>query len=269
MDIEELTKSQIVLLTLLVSFVTSIATGIVTVSLLDQAPPEVTQSVSRIIRETVENAVPTAITQSAAVVGIKSDPQPTPPPPPPPDLAQIIGSAQRSVVRLYGGSLDAPIFLGLGLVIDTKGTVVTDYDAIGELEAATAEPSVGSSTPMSVVTRDSGNGLIYLSPTSTSSEAHFIPATLGTGGQAVGDTVIALSGKSDLRIASGLIVGSDGATPILLTNVPGSSIIKGTPIMNTKGEFLGLSTGTSRAVDPAGFMPIAAPAPAPKAGSAP
>ena len=34
MNMEELSKSQIVLLTLLVSFVTSIATGIVTVSLM-------------------------------------------------------------------------------------------------------------------------------------------------------------------------------------------------------------------------------------------
>src|SRR4029077_18213268 len=54
MDIEKLTKSQIVLLTLLVSFVTSIATGIVTVSLMDQAPPAIAQSVSRIVEHTVE-----------------------------------------------------------------------------------------------------------------------------------------------------------------------------------------------------------------------
>ena len=35
---ENLTKPQIILLTLLVSFVTSIATGIVTVALMNQAP---------------------------------------------------------------------------------------------------------------------------------------------------------------------------------------------------------------------------------------
>ena len=35
---EHLNKQQLILLTLLISFVTSIATGIVTVSLMDQAP---------------------------------------------------------------------------------------------------------------------------------------------------------------------------------------------------------------------------------------
>jgi hypothetical protein len=55
---EDLTKQQMVLLTLLVSFVTSIATGIITVALLAQAPPEVPQTVNRIIERTIERVVP-------------------------------------------------------------------------------------------------------------------------------------------------------------------------------------------------------------------
>ena len=66
MDIEQLNRTQILLLTLLVSFVTSIATGIVTVSLMGQAPHGITQTVNRIFERTVEKVVPEPVRPSAA-----------------------------------------------------------------------------------------------------------------------------------------------------------------------------------------------------------
>jgi len=58
MDIKDLNKSQLILLAILLSFVISIATGITTVTLMQQAPTSVTAPVTRIVRETVEKIVP-------------------------------------------------------------------------------------------------------------------------------------------------------------------------------------------------------------------
>ncbi len=58
MDIEKLTKTQVVLLVLLVSFVTSLATGIVTVTLVNQAPQIATHTVSKVVEKVVPKEVP-------------------------------------------------------------------------------------------------------------------------------------------------------------------------------------------------------------------
>ena len=200
---EELTKSQIVLLTLLVSFVTSIATGIVTVALIDQAPAGVTQTVSHIIRETVQSAVPAVISQSAAVVQPQKE---EPPADPEPDLPRVIALAEQSIARLYSSTSVSPTFLGLGVVIDDRGTVVTDADTLGALKRASVVVANGSSTPMKIVSVDVANGFLYLSPVSTSSAQRFEAAALSSEPLAVGASVIAFSGKSTLRIASGLVV---------------------------------------------------------------
>ncbi len=54
MDIKDLNKPQLILLAVLLSFVTSIATGITTVTLMQQAPASFTAPVNRVIKQTIE-----------------------------------------------------------------------------------------------------------------------------------------------------------------------------------------------------------------------
>lgn len=63
---ENLTKTQLVLLVLLVSFITSLVTGIVSVTLVNQAPAQMTQTINRVIEKVISEK-PQPVEQSALV----------------------------------------------------------------------------------------------------------------------------------------------------------------------------------------------------------
>jgi S1-C subfamily serine protease len=256
MDMEELSKSQIVLLTLLVSFVTSIATGIVTVSLMDQAPPAIAQTVNRIVERTIEKVVPegqaasTVITTEKTIVVKESD-----------LVAKAVEKASASLVRIYTSSTEA-IFLGLGVVLDSNGTIATDVNILGDASETTFTLSDGSRLRALVTSRSEETGLAMLKPATTTVDGktvQFTPATLAGGKSTLGQTVVVLSGKSIPRIADGIITAliprGDEKQSIIDTNVSADFIMNGSPLIDTDGNLVGVSSVVSRASSGAGFMP--------------
>jgi len=122
MDIENLNKMQIVMLTLLVSFVTSIATGIVTVTLMDQAPPAVVQTIHKVVEKTVETITPntqTATIQKEVVV-VKEQNM----------IVDAIEKSSESIIKIN----NEEGFVGTGIIIDKKGIVLTSLENIKEKE---------------------------------------------------------------------------------------------------------------------------------------
>lgn len=250
MDIEQLSKSQIVLLTLLISFVTSIATGIVTVSLMDQAPPAIAQTVNRVIERTVQSVAPapkgqsaaaaTVVTQEKTVVVKESD-----------LISEAVAHASLSIVRV--SETQSSTFLALGLVLDAQGTVVTDSSAIESGDVTLALPD-GSHVRAFVTARDKDTGLAFLQPaTSTDKAPAWTPATISTNNSVLGTSIVSIAGKTVARIAPGVITAMPTST-VIDTNIDTGSIVPGSPLVNTDGNIVGISTSVSRATSDSGFL---------------
>ncbi len=266
MDIERLTKVQIVLLTLLVSFVTSIATGIVTVSLMDQAPPSIAQTVNRIVERTVQTVVPAAQTGSAAttqttVVVKESD-----------LIAQAVGKVTPSIVRLFTLNEESPTFLGLGIVLDSAGTIVTDTSAIGQGAEMVVALSDGTRVRASVASRDESLGVAFLAATTTAEKnPTWTPIKISDANPTLGQSILTLSGNTVARIADGIIEAitpaTDEAPQVIETSISESAIMYGSPLIDTNGMLIGVSTAASRASDETGFVPVSVLFPKAEGGS--
>lgn len=259
MDMEELNKSQIVLLTLLVSFVTSIATGIVTVSLMQQAPPAITQTVNRIVEHTVEKVVPGQSATAAApvvqpttqtVVIKESD-----------AIATAVAAASPAMVRLYASGGEQS-FIGLGVVLSASGLMAADATSLGEHADALVD-FAGVRVRAFVTSRDAATGIAYLRAATTTTDGaptpSWKPLSHTSQHPVLGQSVVALSGKSAVRIAQGIITASQPladsqAGNILETDIAEGSIMQGSILIDTDGAFLGFSTGVSRGVAVSDFV---------------
>ncbi len=263
MDIEKLSKSQIILLTLLVSFVTSIATGIVTVSLMEQAPPTIAQSVNRIVERTVERIVPgaqsaaTVITKEKTVVVRESE-----------LISQAVERSSPAIVRLYASNSDTPVFLGLGVVLDSYGAIGSDTASLGERGDAVIELQDGERVRAFVTSRSEDSNVAFLQSATSTVDGKvpvFKPAAIGVGDARLGQTVITLIGKSRIRIADGIITAlvpqtASGAPPVQIieTNISEDAIIPGSVLVNTDGEVIAINTLTSRGIYVGGFVSASA-----------
>lgn len=257
MELEELTKSQIILLVLLVSFVTSIATGIVTVSLLAQAPPAITQTVNRIVERTVETVVP-AENQTAAVVTkettvvVKED-----------DLiTQSITESFGKVARIHEGTSTSSPIIALGALVG-QGTLVTDLSQVSGEHAV----DIGSDTFRFVVSAkvpEAGIALMTATGTAPTVSAFKV---IDAGSIKLGQTLIGLYGARSDRVAMNILSGvgelvkvgkGDSTTSVrALTTTIDSTLTAGSPVITIFGELAGISTAVSRTDSRGAFVAYA------------
>ncbi len=121
MDLKELNKSQLILLAILLSFITSIATGIVTVTLMQQAPVSITTPINRVVQQTVEKITQIEGKPTVQTVVIKEE-----------DLVvDAISKNQSAIFTITKNGVDAngqfaEVSAGRGFVVSKNDVIVAD-----------------------------------------------------------------------------------------------------------------------------------------------
>jgi hypothetical protein len=130
---EDLTKQQMVLLTVLVSFVCSVATSISIVALLTDAAQPVTQTINNVIEKTIEKVVtgtttPVYVKQPPVVVKSESE-----------KVITAVGINLPKIVVVRDTTKEGEVpnatstaKLGIGAVVSPEGLIAADSSTLGE-----------------------------------------------------------------------------------------------------------------------------------------
>lgn len=259
---EGLTKQQLILLALLVSFVTSLATGIVTVSLVNQAPPALTQTINRVVEKTIERVVTEPAKQAAAVVAketlvAKTDEE----------IVAAIEKNVKSIVRIKevteAGEISVEHFAGLGLVLSPEGMIAADITVAYRKDDGSGNPiperylgvfADGTALPLDIVFADKDAGVLLFKPFATTSAAAYSPPRFGAAGLKLGQTVFALGGVETNAVSTG-IIANIGERSVIRTNIRFDDLVLGSALFNLSGEVIGINAGVlSR--NQGAFLPI-------------
>lgn len=241
---EHLNKSQIVLLTLFVSFVASMATGIVVVTLMDQAPAPVNQTITNVVERTIEKITPTFIEKPGKQVIIKDE-----------DL--VVSAIDRNVKSVIAfrvtGEAETSMPAGVGTIVSSDGLVITDRGNFGSGVLVTTIDGVKYALEVLSNEKENSLGVGRLTLLSGTSTPAFSSAVLGNSDTLrLGQTAIIIGGRDGKTITTGLVNNLDSRTIVdkdtknetkVLTNIGVSTRFAGTsngaPIITLSGDIVG------------------------------
>lgn len=227
MDIKDLNKSQLILLAVLLSFVTSIATGITTVTLMQQVPESVAIPVNRIIRQTVEKIQP--VEGKANTVVVKEE-----------DLIVDAIAKNRSATFTLVREIQNPNVgnfieetVGKGVAVSTEGIVVVDSNSFDGSNTHYLKNANGKFR-VSFVSSQSTLGFTLLKITEStdgvSKPSFTVPKAGDLSKMKIGQKIIVLGNNISYSIF-------EGENDLNVSNVKSNS---GALMLNLDGEALGV-----------------------------
>ena len=255
---EDLTKHQLILLVLLITFITSIGTGIITFTLLSEAPVEVTQQINRVVERTVERVVPAEGQPEKVVTTIVVNEEDR--------VLESIAKNEKSIVRLKTAGADGTeVFSGIGLVVAADGTIVADLRSYNAASTYTILFYDGQTYSSGKTFVDNGNGLVFIKtnvPKGESSKYTFYPTTFGNSDTLkIGQSLVAISGRDSNAASIGRIFqlkfGEDKKTvKNIFSDIKISKAHFGSPVLNLSGEVVGLEAPVGELDTEYSFIPI-------------
>ncbi len=247
---DDLNKHQIILLCILISFVVSIATGIMTTSLLMQAPVELTKTVNQVVEKTIETVTPAAVTgtntgkQTTTVVVNEDD-----------SVTSSIAKNTPSIVRIREQNADGSVdnLYSLGVIISSDGIVVADKQYISPVMNYVALTSDGVTIPLVAIAGDKKWQVSFFKAKPVKPYT-FTPATLDVNDAQLGQTIISIGGDSSNAVAVGRVAyltmketAASSTTPATksVSSVEGDvspiDAVSGAPILSLSGNVIGIS----------------------------
>lgn len=250
MNIEDLSKSQLLLLMVLVNFITSIATGVLTVSLLDQTPPTVTRTINQLVERTVET-----VNAQGSIPIVVEPTKPTPVAPSEEEkLTSAIQAAAARTATIHIRSTSTPA-VAVGVYFPKSRIVATTMRASLPKEAV-IQFSNGASAQASLSRTSDDIGIYGFADDAVLPS---VPSAgrIATSDLKLGQTVVALT--SERAAATGIISKVD-ATGIYTTL---SATPAGAAAVNLAGDVVGLSSGAPGVYIGADLISALLDAPAP------
>lgn len=224
----DLSKQQLILLALLVSFVTSLATGVITVSLMDQAPTGVSQTITQVIEKTIQQVVP----QDAAVGTIATSTGD--------QIAASVKKVAASVVKLK--SKNGAEIAGIGLIVSPSGVILSNKPSVAGLTDYVAVFADGTSVPVSIIQSQIQGDIVFLAPT-VRWPGKVYPSISFTNNTSLGETVLSLSETSTAVLSQGIITSEpDASSTYVGTSINELRVVPGSPLFDINGLVTGVRT---------------------------
>lgn len=239
---DNLNKQQVILLALLVSFVTAVATGITTVSLMDQSESGVPQTIYRVVEKTIEKVIEPSKPEVKVVE--KDTPKQTVL-----SVADIAEKASMSFVRVYEQvrGAETPEFRSVGLVVGSKGKVLVP-GIVEPIPSANyfISKEEGKFIPVTFDKKGITGSLVTFIPVYPEGTKPITSYQIaGVKDVKIGVSVIALGGKEKNNVVSTGIIkeelseGGEAGAPIFVTDINPSDPMLAWTLFSTEGKLVG------------------------------